>query len=440
MSLLGSGARLGIPDVPTIRRWGLQGATSVLDQAVFSGTNFLVQILLARWLPAEVYGAIAVSFVVILFLSGFHSAFVLEPMSVFGPADYAEDLGSYIEVHLRIHAILTGLSGLALILCGIAAQSLLRMTSPLPSALIGAGIALPFILWVWLARRTAYVVRRPKLALQGSLAYSGLHIVMLGAARLNGWIAVSPIAPYLLMALASLIAGIVTLMLVLRPLRGLAGPAPPNPREILRENWHYGKWGAGSGILNSTAGQLQTFALAFAGLAEAAGLRAMQNFMLPMAQAVTSIAQMALPALARDFGDGNLSKLKQKGILTSVLLTLLASCYAALLLVFHRPLEHLAYGGKFAPYSRLIPLLGLVPVLSGFTTGISLILRAVRWPQHALYVAAVSGSTGLVTAILLTWAYGIWGAAASIVVSYAVGAVAALVLLVWRRDRLFPGG
>jgi len=439
MSLLGSGAWLGIPDVPTIRRWGLQGATSVLDQAVFSGTNFLIQILLARWLAPDEYGAIAVSFVVILFLSGFHSAFILEPMSVFGPADHVEDLGSYIKAHVRIHVVLTGLFGLFLILGGIAAQSLLRMTSPMPPALIGAGIALPFILWVWLARRSAYVVRRPKLALQGSLAYCGLHIALFGTARLNGWIAVSPIVPYLLMALASMIAGLVTLMLVLRPLRGLVDPSPQTSREILRENWHYGKWGAGSGILNSTAGQLQTVALAFGGLAQAAGLRAMQNFMLPMAQAITSIAQMALPALARDFGEGNLSKLKQKGILTSVMLTLLAASYAMLLLVFHKPLEQLAYGGKFASYSGLIPLLGLVPVLSGLATGISLILRAVRWPQHALYITAASGSTGLVTAILLTRAYGIWGAAVSLVVSYAVATGAALILFFWRKERLFPG-
>jgi O-antigen/teichoic acid export membrane protein len=436
----GTSAWPGLPDVTTIRRWGLQGATSVLDQAVFSGTNFLTQILLARWLSPDEYGAIAVSFVVILFLSGFHSAFVLEPMSVFGPAEHVEDLGSYIKSHLRIHLGLTGLFGLVLILGGIAAQSLLRVTSPLPAALIGAGIALPFVLWVWLARRSAYVVRHPKLALQGSLAYFGLHVALLGAARLNGWIAVSPMVPYLLMALASLIAGMVTWMLVLRPLRGPADLSPYSSREILRENWHYGKWGAGSGILNSTAGQLQTVALAFAGLAEAAGLRAMQNFMLPMAQAITSIAQMALPALARDFGEGDLSKLKQKGILTSVTLTLMAASYAVLLLVFHRPLEQLAYGGKFASYSGLIPLLGLVPVLSGFATGISLILRAVRWPQHALYVTIASGSTGLITAILLTWAYGIIGAAVSIVVSYAVAAAAALVLFLWRKDRLLPGG
>jgi O-antigen/teichoic acid export membrane protein len=187
-------------------------------------------------------------------------------------------------------------------------------------------------------------------------------------------------------------------------------------------------------VLNSTAGQLQTVALAFAGLGEAGALRAMQNFMLPMAQAVTSIAQLALPALARDFGEGRIAALKQKGRLVSLVLTLLAVSYGLFLLVLHEPLERLAYGGKFAAYSGLIPVLGLVPILSGFSTGISLILRAVRWPQHALYLTAASGSAGLVTAVLLTWAYGTWGAAISIVISYAVTACVAL-LLYMRRFR-----
>jgi O-antigen/teichoic acid export membrane protein len=432
MSLLGSGAWLGIPDVPTIRRWGLQGATSILDQGIFSGTNFLVQILLARWFSADAYGAIAVSYVVILFLSGFHNAFVLEPMSVFGPADYDDDLGSYLLAHARIHIALTGLIGAALALGVLAARPLLTQTSPLPPALIGAGIALPFILWTWLARRAAYVIRRPRTALYGSLAYFFLSAALFGAARLTGWLTISPMVPYLILAIASMLAGTLTMLLVLRPLRKLGAHVKRGLGGILRENWHYGKWIAGSGVLYSTAGQVQTLALAFAGLAEAGALRAMQNFMLPMAQAITSIAQMALPTLAKDFGDGNIAKLKHKGQLISLVLTLPALVYGVLLLVLQRPLEQLAYGGKFAEYSGLIPLLGLVPILSGFSTGISLVLRAVRWPQHALYVTAASGLSGLITAVLFTWAYGTWGAAASIVVSYGVATGVTLLLFLRR--------
>ena len=45
-----------------IRRWGAHISFSLVDQALFSGANFLLNILLARWLLPEAYGAFAVAF------------------------------------------------------------------------------------------------------------------------------------------------------------------------------------------------------------------------------------------------------------------------------------------------------------------------------------------------------------------------------------------
>jgi O-antigen/teichoic acid export membrane protein len=436
MSTSSVDAWIGSLDATAVRRWGVQGATSILDQGVFSGANFLVQILLARWFSPEEYGAFAVSFVVVLFLSGFHNAFILEPMSVLGPADHQADLRAYLEAHLRLHVVLTGAIGALLALGALAAGPLGWLRPPLAPALLGAGAALPFMLWIWLARRVAYVTRRPRVALQGSLVYAGLLLALLGGAWAGGWLLGSLVVPYAILAVASLLAGILTLTLALRPL-----PHPPSASgrplpKLIRENWDYGKWIAGSGVLYSTAGQIQTLALAFFGLAEAGALRAMQNFMLPMAQAITSISQLALPAVAADFGEGRHSTMHSKGRLVSLVLTALALGYGLLLLVLQKPLELLAYGGKFADYTRLIPLLGLVPILSAVATGYGLVLRAVRWPQHALYVTGASGLTGLVSAVVLTLEFGTWGAALSIVLSYAVAAVFTLYL--YRRRFAAP--
>ena len=40
--------------------WAIKGALAILDQALFAGTNFLVNILLGRWLTPAQYGAFAV--------------------------------------------------------------------------------------------------------------------------------------------------------------------------------------------------------------------------------------------------------------------------------------------------------------------------------------------------------------------------------------------
>ncbi|GIX47763.1 MAG: hypothetical protein KatS3mg131_1974 [Candidatus Tectimicrobiota bacterium] len=61
-------------------RWARKGGLAVLDQGLFSGANFLVNILLARWLPPEEYGAFAVALSVFYLLAGFHTAVLTEPM------------------------------------------------------------------------------------------------------------------------------------------------------------------------------------------------------------------------------------------------------------------------------------------------------------------------------------------------------------------------
>src|ERR1700691_3728197 len=50
-------------------RWITKGGLAILDQGLISGSNFLIGILLARWLMPEQYGAFALAFYVFLLLS-----------------------------------------------------------------------------------------------------------------------------------------------------------------------------------------------------------------------------------------------------------------------------------------------------------------------------------------------------------------------------------
>src|SRR5690242_14243325 len=67
-----------------------------LDQGLNSGSNFVVSLLLARWLTSEEYGAYALAYSIFLLLSGFHNALILEPMSVLGPSSYRRRVPEYL--------------------------------------------------------------------------------------------------------------------------------------------------------------------------------------------------------------------------------------------------------------------------------------------------------------------------------------------------------
>src|SRR5215475_911641 len=88
-------------------RWATKGGLAIIDQALISGSNFLVGILLARWLVPETYGAYALAFSVFLLLSFVSQALLFEPMAVFSGSQYQKSMRGYFRSVLWIHTAMT---------------------------------------------------------------------------------------------------------------------------------------------------------------------------------------------------------------------------------------------------------------------------------------------------------------------------------------------
>ena len=91
----------------SLKNWARRGIVAILDQGLISGSNFVVAILLARWLTPQQYGSYALAFEVFLFVSALYGSLILEPMSVFGPSIFSGNLVSYLGELLRIHCVLS---------------------------------------------------------------------------------------------------------------------------------------------------------------------------------------------------------------------------------------------------------------------------------------------------------------------------------------------
>src|SRR4051812_8746383 len=83
--------------------WLTKGGLAIADQGVFAASNFLLNILLARWLAPENYGAFALVFSTYLSLLLMHNALFTTPMLVFGQGKYREHFAAYLGVLLRCH-------------------------------------------------------------------------------------------------------------------------------------------------------------------------------------------------------------------------------------------------------------------------------------------------------------------------------------------------
>ncbi len=398
-----------------LRAWGVRFGLAIVDQGFTSAAGFLLNLLLARWLASEAYGAFAVMFATLLFLSGFHNVLLLEPMSVFGPAGYSHRLAGYFSAQLRVHAVLVGVLSGTLLTIG-AVMTRFGAHRELVAATLGSALALPFLLLLWLARRMCYVVHRPSIAVWGSAAYFVFVLVGLFALHQSGWL--NPFWAFLLIAGAS----VVPVLLLLWRLDLFGGaPADPCPwKQVLRENWNYGRWLVASTTLFSMASQTQTYlAAAFLGLSAAGILRAMQVPSLAMTQIVAAVGLLLLPTMSSDFGLGRSHQLRKKALLATVSLTAMAAAFAAVLWAFAGQIEHLLFGGKFAADAWLIPILGLVPVCAALATGLSMALRASQKPHFDLLANAVAAPVGVLTAVIFIKLWGVGGAATSLVAGFA---------------------
>lgn len=398
-----------------VRAWGFKSGLSIVDQGLVSGAGFLLSFLLARWLSSEVYGAFAVAFATLLFLSGFHNVLLLEPMSVIGPARYANRTPAYFAAQVKIHKLMGALLAGVLLLIALG-MKLLGANHELATATAASAFALPFFLMLWLVRRMAYMVQRPSIAGWASAGY--FVLTLLGLLALHSRSMLSPAAAFLVMGGA----GVLAAALPLRQL-GMLGAkteAQYSWRIVARENWDYGRWLVLSTALFSVAAQIQTYlAAGFLGLGAAGILRAMQVPSLVMTQIVTAVGLLVLPSMSYEFGLGRMVRLRRKALLASAFVTLLALGYAAVLGFFAGPIEHLLYAGKYSAYVRLIPILGLVPVCTGLAMGFSMAVRASQKPHFDLVANAISAPVGLITAVVFIRLWGLKGAAFSLVAGFA---------------------
>jgi O-antigen/teichoic acid export membrane protein len=234
----------------------------------------------------------------------------------------------------------------------------------------------------------------------------------------------SPATAFLEMGCASLLSAALPMWQL-----GILGAKTEDPivsracswKAVAKENWNYGRWLILSTGLFSVVAQTQTYlAAGLLGLGAAGVFRAMQVPSLAMTQIVTAVGVLALPSMSREFGLGQLRRMRRKAVLASAFLTLVALGYAAVLWLFAAPIEHLLYGEKYSPYVSLIPILGLVPVFTGLANGFSMAVRASQKPHFDLIANLISAPVGLITAAIFIRLWGLNGAAFSLVAGFAV--------------------
>lgn len=415
-----------------VNRWGIAGGLSVLDQGVYSGSNFVFNLLLARWLSPDIYGAFSLAFAIFLFFTGFHNAMILEPMSVFGMAKYAENIHRYLSSQFVIHIVVTGISAIFISSAGYFLLYFGLADTLLSQAILGAGFFLPLMLLMWLARRAFYILGEPKWAFILSCIYS---ICLLGAAfYLRSMKVENTIAWFGIMGVSSL-AGLIILFRLDVFNFILDKNSELGWKKLIAEQWVFGKWIVLAAFLNFVATQIQIFITAgILGLDAAGVFRALQNFMLPMMQVLSAISTLVLPSIAFAFGRQNYAMMRSRSFAVSGILLFLSLLYITCLFFFSDLLAKFLYADKYNEYTWLIPVIGIMPLITAAEVGFSLVVRSL---QRSIYYAILTFGMAVVaglSSLYLIAPFGIAGAVCSLLVT----TFTSLVINIWFYQKWFP--
>ena len=405
--------------------WAMKGGLALLDQGVFAGSNFVISILLARWLSAEQYGTFAVAFAVFLFLLNFHQALLLEPMLVFGSSVYRNHLRRYMRGLLALHV---GMSVVFVFSLSVAAVVSYKMGqgNGLPGALAGIAFTTPTVLLFWLTKRTFYLKLSPAPSAAAALLYCALTLG--GLALIYKHHLLSPFTAFLLMGMGGLGASLVLLAY-------LAAKLPvtqdgPSIRDTWRKHWEYGRWALGANAMMwIPINAFYPLVSRFGGLAQAGELKALMNFASPMLQTCAALSSLMLPYAARVMQERG-----QTGanVILKRMTLLCVACavpYWIVLLVFQRQAFHMLYSGRYTEVAHLLPIVALASIAGSAFFGPSIVLRSLEAPRLVFASVTISSVVAVVAGIPMTWAWGVRGAVWSIALSEALAFVAAVVLL-----------
>jgi O-antigen/teichoic acid export membrane protein len=392
-----------------LRNWFGKGVWAIADRGFFSVSNFVINIVLARWLSPHDYGAFTLAYALFLLVGAGHSALLSDPMLVFGPGTYRDRFSAYLDVLLRAHWVFAG--GASFILLVTALVILLMGQSTLAVTLAALALAIPMILLQWLLRFACYVQLEPHRAAYAGASYMAFVLLGICGVEYVGWL--SPAAAILLMGVASL----VSVAGIFQTFRTQAPPVREKHlfHEVVADHWSYSRWIVGSNLL-AWIPQSSFYLIlpAWGGLGAAATLKALMNVILPPVHAYQALACLVVPALVRAREKASFGKIVRVVLGVWISGALL---YWAVLGWFNRPVIDWFYNGRYTEHASLLWILGIVPILFAGELTFNSVLRARERPDQIFWASAVSTIASLTAGVALIFTWGLPGAAVGLLCS-----------------------
>ena len=394
-------------------RWYLQPARwvkwALADQVVVSGSNFLSNIFLARFLGIEEFGRYVLAWTIVLFIQGLqYSAISLTMLSI-GPKHDGEAARSYFG-SIFMHQAIFGVASAALTLVGGYVAAAIFPELRLGTMVLPLAVAVLCSQTQDFLRRYFYSVARLKISFGIDLIrYIGQNIAIL---MLFIWLPANTVTALWVLAAAAAVGSLAAL------------PYLPSLQysfiTILAaglRGWHFSKWLVAGTLLFSVFTSLFSFAAGILlGTAAVGAMRAAFTLVNIANVVIEAGVNVISAGASRKFMTGGrrelIAYLKQVTIYGTLAITALL----AVVLVAPKFWLHLFFGREFESYWDLVPWYAAMEVLIFLGLVVGTWYRTLESTRFIFYANAFSVVLSLVVAYPLITNFGVTGAVAGLVI------------------------
>jgi O-antigen/teichoic acid export membrane protein len=374
------------------------------DQAMVSGVNFLVGILLARLLGVAGYGRFVLAFSAVLFLNSIQMALILSPMMVIGAKKDQNEKAAYFgavfmqQICFVFFSILLILGGGFILVQLVPKWQVGNLLLPLAAAAVGFQTQEFF-------RRYCFTQIQARAAIMIDGIYYGGQILILALIASYGKL--TPVVALWGIAGAASIAILAGLV----GIRGKLAFDVPVFKNTVKQHWDFGKWLGGSAVLQWFSGQLFIYVSAACLSAAAAGaIKAAQNIV-----GITHILFLGMenfvPIKASRIyhinGNKALKQYLKKVALWGGAATGTICLIAA---IAPRLWMELLYGASYIEYAYIVWWYAGIYMLIFFSRPLTAGLKAIEHTRPTFTAYIVSSLFSVATAVTLVRLYNIEGA------------------------------
>lgn len=390
---------------------------TLIEQALISGSNFLLYLYATRSLPKENWGELSMALAALLVIQGFQRAFVTLPMSTSGDSPMSfmrEALPFWCRAQVAIILLTIPLIILAY---GIAV--------PYGAAWVVRCIEITAILMVPMyylefARRVVILGVSMQRLVGMAVIYS--CVLAIGALGIWFWNLEASTTAFVFTIISGALCSCCYARISLAPRALIQHSATWNARKL----WHFGKWGAGSSIAYSGYNfAVQAILAIMIGPTAVAVFAATRNLAQPINVVVQAMDSVDKPRAARAYHHQGLQGLWLVTKRSWTWLLAIAIPYFVLVGYFAEDVLALAYGDKYSKASPELLLWFLVLLFMILVQPVESALYVLRKPKWMFFGRLAAALLVLCVAPFVAAAWSVKGALAALALGWSIAGIAA---------------